>query len=313
MAPFAHTVRIVQTFFASWRFPVLVLSVLLAFKALVLLVLFVPAAPTGFGAFAEEFKVWCFGFDPATGHMESAYVGLALAEPLVIGAVIVGVWWRPLREVLGVRPRAIIPYVGLAALIVAAGASSLLLMKTDARADELPFPAKSLRTALVTPPVALTDHEGEAVSLDALRGRVVMITGVYASCGYACPMILGQARRAVAALAPSERSDLRVLAITLDPDHDGRDQLAQMANAQSVATPTFHLLWGEPRAVDTALDDFAIPRKRDAATGVIDHANLFILVDRRGTIAYRLTLGALQERWLVEALRTLLREPVPGS
>jgi len=42
---------------------------------------------------------------------------------------------------------------------------------------------------------------------------------------------------------------------------------------------------------------------------VIDHANLFLLLDRNGKVAYRLGLGDRQERWLASALRILLQEP----
>jgi cytochrome oxidase Cu insertion factor (SCO1/SenC/PrrC family) len=309
VASIGSTVEGLQRFFGSWRFPALVLSVLLSFKALALLVLAVPSAPTGFGAFAEEFKVWCFGYDPAKGTLESAYVGLTLAEPLVLGGVILGVWWRPLRQILRERPRAILPYVATAVAIVAAGSLALVASRREARADEQAFPARALRTSLPPPRIELTDQEGAPVSLSAMRGRVVVLTGVYASCSYACPMILGQAKRAVATLSPEEQRDVTVVAVTLDPEHDGEETLARMALGQGVRSPLFHLAWGPPTAVNQALDDLTIARTRDPRTGIIDHANVFVLVDRAGRLAYRLTLGDIQERWLADALRTLVREP----
>lgn len=297
-----------QRFFGSWRFPALVLSVLLSFKLLALLVLLVPNAPRGFGAFAGEFKVWCFGYDPAKGTLESAYVGLTLAEPLVLGAVITAVWWRPLRKILSERPRAVLPYVVAAVAIVAAGSFALVASRREARADEPTFPARALRTSLPPPLVELTDQEGAPVSLSAMRGRVVMLTGVYASCSYACPMILGQAKRAIGALTPAEQRDVSVVAVTLDPEHDGQESLARMAQAQGVGAPLFRLAWGPSAEVEKTLDDLSIARTRDPKTGIIDHANLFVLVDRGGRVAYRFTLGDVQERWLAEALRTLVRE-----
>jgi protein SCO1/2 len=47
---------------------------------------------------------------------------------------------------------------------------------------------------------------------------------------------------------------------------------------------------------------------RDTDTGLIDHANLFILIDREGRVAYRFTLGERQQDWLGNALRLLLGE-----
>lgn len=303
-------VESLQEFFGSWRFPALTLSLLVSFKLLALLVLAIPATPTAFGAFAEEFKVWCFGYDPAKGTLERAYVGLTLAEPLVLGLVITGVWWRPLRDILSTRPRAVLPYVGAAGIVVAVGAFALVGMRKEARAADLEFPAGSLRVSLPPPSIELADQDGVPVSLAAMRGRVVLLTGVYASCGYACPMILGEAKRAVGALSAAERKDVTVVAVTLDPEHDDQASLARMARAQGVEAPLFHLAWGSPPQVERTLDDIAIARTRDAKTGVIDHANVFVLVDRGGRIAYRLAAGASQERWLTDALRVLVREPV---
>ena len=56
------------------------------------------------------------------------------------------------------------------------------------------------------------------------------------------------------------------------------------------------------------LDRMQIARERDPDSGVISHANLFLLIDRDGRLAYRLGLGERQQRWLVSALRVLLGE-----
>jgi cytochrome oxidase Cu insertion factor (SCO1/SenC/PrrC family) len=56
-----------------------------------------------------------------------------------------------------------------------------------------------------------------------------------------------------------------------------------------------------------------IARERNPQTGMIDHANLFIVLDRKGTIAYRFTLGEHQEHWLARALQLLTREQAGGA
>jgi protein SCO1/2 len=146
------------------------------------------------------------------------------------------------------------------------------------------------------------------VDLAALRGRVVLLTGVYASCSRTCPMILAEAKRVVAGLDPREAEDLQVIAVTLDPDHDTPEVLARLADAQGIAPPVWHLVTGEAARVERTLDRMGIARSRDPGTGIIDHANLFLLVDRQGRLAYRFTLGPRQERWLSTAVRLLLRE-----
>jgi protein SCO1/2 len=236
---------------------------------------------------------------------------MLLVQPLVLGTVIAGVWWRPLRRVVRGRPRALFPVAAAALFLVATTGAGFATVSPGTTTGELPFPADGLRTALLPPDFALIDHTGAPVRLAELRGRVVLVTAVYATCGYTCPMILGQTKGAVATLTPEERADLTVVGITLDPAHDTPDVLARMAQGQGVAPPLYHLVTGDPAQVDRVLDDFSVARARDPKTGVIDHANLFILIDRGGHIAYRFTLGERQARWLGEGLKTLLREPAP--
>ncbi|MBI5494494.1 MAG: SCO family protein [Deltaproteobacteria bacterium] len=299
----------VEVFFAGYAFPALALATLGLFAVLLATLLALPAG-TG-GNFAEQFRVWCFGYDPATGGMRWSMVAATFSELLLFMVVVFVIWRQPLRDQWTHGRSAYLPVAATGMVVVSAlGGAFALLADTGARADTTVFPARELRTALPPPRFTLADQDGAAVSLEALRGRVVLVTAVYASCGLACPRILGQAKRAVATLTEAEQADVTVLGITLDPQRDDRGQLARMAQAQGVTTPRYRLLTGPPAEVERALDRFDITRQRNPETGVIDHANVFIVIDRAGRVAYHFTLDPQQEQWLGQALRLLLAEPV---
>lgn len=297
--------------FAGHRFPAFTLTLVALYAALLGGLLAFPAAPTGLGAFAEDFRIWCFGLDPATGRLQPMYVVTMFLQPVVLGA---GVWllfganvrarWRE-------RRRAFLPAAGAALLAVSLGAAAFGSLRGTRAADneELPFPAEALRTELPAPRFRLTAQDGAPLSLEDLRGHVVLLTAVYASCHATCPMILGQTKDALAALDPADRADVRVVAVTLDPARDDVARLAGLAQAQGVSRPDFSLLTGAPAEVERALDDMSVARRRNPETGEIDHANLFLLLDRKGRIAYRLSLGDRHRQWLPTALRLLAREP----
>jgi protein SCO1/2 len=295
--------------FSGWRFPVFALSLIIAYELLIVAMLLLPISDDALGRFAEEFKIWCFGYDPATGKSQPMYLFLMLTEPLVLGLVLAGVYGKQVRGVLR-TPRKLVPYFGTALLIVGASIGVLLSSSDGAAAPhgELPFPAERIRTSYVPPDFELIDHEGQPVSLTALRDQVIVLTGVYASCGFTCPMILKQAKRAIAALTPEERAHVTIVGVTLDPQHDTPEVLAKMAAGQGVTAPTFRLATGAPNVIEPLLDRLGIERRRDPETGVIDHSNLFLVVDRQGRIAYRLTLGERQEQWLITALHQLVAE-----
>lgn len=302
--------RGLRAFLASGRFPAFMLSVLVLYDLLLLAILLIPPGAGALGSFAREFRVWCLQYDPTTRRMPMMALVTLFGEPLFLGAIIVFVWWVPLRAALR-RPQALVGYVLGAAVLVGATGAALGLVGNAAPADAsgaLPFPAERLRTAVPAPTFTLVDQDGATISPPALRGKVVLATAVYATCGLSCPMILAQVKRVVSALSPAERDDLVILAVTLDPEHDDRAALARLAAAQEVAAPRYHLLTGAPALVNAALDTMGIERRRDPETGVIDHANLFLVIDRQGRVAYRFTLGDRQEQWLVAALRLLLAE-----
>jgi protein SCO1 len=299
----------IRHFFEEEGFPASVLCLMFAWNVALISLLVFPASQTGLGAFAEEFRVWCYDLDPASGRMPWIVVASMITPSWLMGAFIVAFWWQPLQRVFR-QPRRLAGQASATTLFVAVGVAYVALSFEPGETGEFPFPAEDLRIAHRPPALALVSHTGEQVSLQEERGNVVLLTAVYATCGDTCPMLMAQAKRAVAGLDDAQRADLRVIAVTLDPERDTTEALAHMATAQGLLPPTYRLVTGLPDDVNRVLDQMGVTRKRNPETGVIDHANLFLLIDRNGKLAYRFTLGDRQERWLGAALRLLLAEEV---
>jgi len=307
----ASVIDSVIRFFAGARFPVFALGLVFFYELVLIALLLMPAAPSGLGAFAEDFRIWCFGYDPATGRMNLAYPFSLLLPPLLMSLCFALLWAEPLREAVR-RPLGLLRDVGVAGLVVGGMVGGFVLLGADPAQGELPFPADALRIAQRPPAIALVDQTGTPLALETLRGEVVLLTAVYASCPHTCPLILAQARDALAALTPAERAHVRVVAVTIDPAHDDSAVLQQLADMHGLDAETYRLLTGEPAAVERVLDAMDVARRRDPETGVIDHANVFLVLDAQGRVAYRLSLGERQKRWLVSALQVLVRE-VPDA
>jgi protein SCO1 len=181
---FARPLNIIQTFFQTWRFPVFTLVLIACYEVLLAGLLFLPAGDGALESFAEEFRVWCFGYDPATGKPQWLYIVTTFLSPLVLASVVLLTWANPLRHVLRRQPVAIVPY-GLAALLLTIVSASLLTTLGGKTAvGPLPFPADSLRTSFHAPEFTFTNQDREQVTLSKLRGRVVVITAVYSTCGF---------------------------------------------------------------------------------------------------------------------------------
>ncbi|MBW2712221.1 MAG: SCO family protein [Deltaproteobacteria bacterium] len=284
------------------------------YQIFLLLVFLAPAAPTGLGAFAEDFRVWCYGYDPATGHYQIAYILSMFTPPWMLAGFIFLFWWAPLKEI-GKQPAKLASYVATSGVMVSIVGGGMLYLGLDSElsTNEMPFPAEVLRTAHTAPTFNLTNQDGQAVDLESLRGNVVILTSVYASCPHTCPAVLAQAKAAIAELPEELRSDLHVVAISMDPANDTPEVLSELADMHDMQSPLYQFATGDPVVVNKLLNRMEIARTRDEETGIINHANLFMLIDRTGQVAYRLTLGPRQQRWLVSALTLLLKEHDPNA
>ena len=200
----------------------------------------------------------------------------------------------------------------LAAVVIAGCVGGLVYYaRTDATAAKIlpPFPGERIRVRLDLPDVPFVDQKGAAFRFADLRGRVVLVTGVYSACTTACPEIFLELKKILAELPPVERADLSVVALSLNPEYETTELMGAVAEGRGFTHPEFRYVNGEqPAAMHDVLTRLQFSATRNPANGVIDHANLFLLVDRDNHIAYRFTLDPRHRAWLREGLRALLRE-----
>lgn len=301
-----------RRFFTGAGLPAFLLAGLVVYEVFLLAVIFAPPGTGPWNRFSEEFKVWCFSYDPVAGGMESGIAWIMAAEPLLLGGIVVWLfrdnlafWRRP-----GSLATLSAPLAAGAAFSAAVLAGLVVYGQpgADAVAELRPFPGERIRTRIEPPAIDLTDHRGATVDLSAFRGRVVMITGVYATCSTTCPQILRRVKDLYEWLPPEDRERFATLTLSLDPEYDTPEYMKAIADAYSFPYPGFHYLNGDPALMAPLLTDLQFAPRRNPVTGVIDHANLFLLVDADGRVAYRFNLDPRHEPWLREALAQLLRE-----
>ncbi|MBI2926934.1 MAG: SCO family protein [Verrucomicrobia bacterium] len=299
----------IGAFFTDGRFAVFALAVLLAYQAFLLVMTFAPAGAGALGAFVEDFRIWCFNYDPKTGWMQWTLVWTTISEPLLIEVILLVVWGGTIRGLWRGQRRALLSLAGLGCFLVCALAVSLVGLAKGGEKQTVPtFPAESLRTHLAMPAFSLFNQEGEPVTRAQFKGRVLLVTAVYSSCGTACPMILSEVRHVLDQLTPAERAELAVLAISLNPEQDTGPLRALTLTQYDLEKSQVHFLNGGAAEVNTLLDQLQIARARNPRTGAIEHASVFYLIDRRGQIAYRLSMSERHQAWLVPAVRVLLAE-----
>lgn len=294
----------------GWRFPVFIIGFLTFFELLLIALLIYPSSETGIGMFARDFKTWCFNYDPATGQISYFFTFVMLTQPLVLLFAVIGIWRHAMLDGWRTRKPAMARVLFTAFLTTCTLGAALTFWGADEPSyTDYPFPAERLRTSMEPPNFSLLNQDGDTVSLQDLHGKVVVLTGVYATCNGACPVIMIQLKRVVDKLDPELLDDLVVVAITLDPENDHERELTDMAYRHSVSAPLYNFVHGDPDTINPLLDKLSFSRARNAARPEdIDHSNMYVLLDRQSKIAFRLSLGDRTEPWLATALNVLLQE-----
>jgi protein SCO1/2 len=297
--------------------PVFLLTTLAAYEGFLLVTILGPTDNSWLGDFVRDFQRWCYQGDPRTGGISWNAVAIMMAEPAFVVGLAALLWrsgvarlpapgpWRQHRGAVG---------AGLAFTAVAVAGLVGYARWDAAQAAELPpFPGERIRVQLALPEAVLADQRGESFRFAELRGRVVLVTGIYAACTTSCPEILRELEAVAAELTPAERAGLDVVALSLNPEYETTELMGAWSEARGLRHPAFRYVNGrDPAAMHELLTQLQFAAVRDPATGVVGHANLFLLVDRANHIAYRFTLEPRHRAWLRAALRSLLAEPDAG-
>jgi protein SCO1/2 len=159
--------------------------------------------------------------------------------------------------------------------------------------------------AAVGGPFSLVDHTGRRRTLEEFGGKVVLLYFGYTFCPDVCPTDLLAMARAIELLgADGER--VQPLFITLDPERDTPQQLAQYA---AHFHPRLLALSGTREEVARVAERYRVYFKkvaqRDSPHYLLDHSAYIYLLDTRGQYAGTFPPGTPPER-LIPVVRELL-------
>lgn len=176
-------------------------------------------------------------------------------------------------------------YIAWAAVAIAAVALSALAWQWH-QGDGV----ERLAASSIGGPFTLTDQHGEVVTEAALQGRPSALFFGYTFCPDVCPTTLFEMSAWLEKLGP-RADELAVYFITVDPERDTQDVLAEYLSAFD---PRIAGLTGSPEAVAEAVKGYrAYARKVPLEEGgyIMDHTASIYLLDSdavfRGTVDYQ--------------------------
>ncbi len=132
---------------------------------------------------------------------------------------------------------------------------------------------------------AYTTDAGRPFRLAELRGRPVVLAMFFASCNYACPLIVADLTRLHAALPAPLRDEVALVLVSFDVARDTPEVLARY-RAERLLGPQWTLLRGDDDAVAELAALLGVKYKQEA-DGQFAHSNLFTVLDRDGEVVHQ--------------------------
>src|SRR5262249_1929796 len=107
---------------------------------------------------------------------------------------------------------------------------------------QAPAAAPSRSDSVYELSASLVDQDGRKGGLDLHRGRPVLISMFYTTCRDACPLLIADLKRIERELPAATRANLRIVLVSLDPEHDTVDALRTLATAHGLDPARWRLL-----------------------------------------------------------------------
>jgi protein SCO1/2 len=125
----------------------------------------------------------------------------------------------------------------------------------------------------------MTDSKGHTFQSGALAGKVWVVDFIYTSCPAECPVMTSRMHSIEKQLRGEQ--DVKLISISVDPQHDTPPVLDEFANRYGGATDQWSFLTGSPGTVH--LLAYTTFHTGDVI-GKIEHSTKFVLVDKSGHI-----------------------------
>ena len=191
-------------------------------------------------------------------------------------------------------------YVAVLAALVAAG-WSIPATGREAKADA------RLSKIGPAPEFTLTTQDNARLSLRDLRGKVVAVTFIYASCADTCPLLTAKLAGLQAKLGADFGPKVFFASVTVDPERDTPEVLKRYAQAHGARPAGRAFLTGTPAEIGDVEKKYGIFAKKNPR-GDVDHTFLTSLIDRDGVLRVQYLGVRFDPGEFLADVRSLLRE-----
>ena len=112
------------------------------------------------------------------------------------------------------------------------------------------------------PDVQVIDDHGVPISLGSLKGKVILLDFIHVGCPGVCSNLVNKFGQVADSLGSELGSQVILLSITNDPDHDHPTELLKLARSSQADMKGWLFVTGKPQEVDRVIKAFGVNNDR---------------------------------------------------
>jgi protein SCO1 len=130
------------------------------------------------------------------------------------------------------------------------------------------------------------NQDGQKVSLKSFIGKQVVLTMFFASCVYACPLLVNDMQKMESSLSEKNKNNYRFILVSIDPERDTPAKLKTYAKEHKLDLSRWTLLTGKSEEIMELALLVGFKYKKDN-NGNYSHSNLITLLNEKGEISHQ--------------------------
>jgi protein SCO1 len=197
------------------------------------------------------------------------------------------------RRGLAVRRRDLAVFTGLLVVLgvllalLIPGSTTIKAPGNTATAQTARYSGLAVSQTKAAPPLALDNYLGSPVNIASYRGKAVLVTFIYTHCPDVCPLIVSHLHTALTEMPATERRQVQIIAVSVDPRGDRRTNVANFLATHEM-TGRMQYLIGSAGALRAVWSGWGIADQAEATAGnpdLVAHSALIYGITAHGRIA----------------------------
>ena len=155
-------------------------------------------------------------------------------------------------------------------------------------------------------PAEWTTHQNKDITLESLRGKVIVLVMVYTSCQAACPRLISDMKNIYTQLEKHNPDRLKMVLVSIDPKTDTPERLNSFAIENKIDQKPWLLLRSTEENTRELANVLAVKYKSISPID-FSHSNIISVFNSEGELVFQQEGLALDHKTTVETIRKQLK------